>query len=246
MDEGGGGQVKMRLAIAGIQFEGEHWEQTVAKAKKEATRVALEALKIMYGDAPVRKTVSTSPTDKNEVKTALKTRSRGEAGNASNTSTERTRETYSDGCGRGSDVNARSNSVESGSKRQKGNEERVPVRDHESEYACRGPLEPEPVHIRITNGVVDHVNYKSIIAALMPSYPNLPEPERLAIKRGVRLFLEHELPKDAFSDCITSCVAHAGKHRTYGVPSSVRDGFEAWLIEELRRCFPDARFTVSA
>ncbi|KAI9334412.1 hypothetical protein BDR26DRAFT_867006 [Obelidium mucronatum] len=78
--------------------------------------------------------------------------------------------------------------------------------------------------------------YNSILVKLMPEFKSLSREARVAIKRGVKLFLQQEMA-EKFSECMFT--ADGADHHTYGVPDHLLDEFKSWAVGELRRCFPD-------
>ncbi|KAJ3392604.1 hypothetical protein HDU84_003853 [Entophlyctis sp. JEL0112] len=78
--------------------------------------------------------------------------------------------------------------------------------------------------------------YNSILVKMMPDFKTLSREARVAIKRGVKLFLQHEMG-DQFEECIFT--VEAAEHHTYGVPQHLLADFKKWAFAELSRVFPD-------
>ncbi|KAJ3255023.1 hypothetical protein HDU77_003869 [Chytriomyces hyalinus] len=80
------------------------------------------------------------------------------------------------------------------------------------------------------------IRYNLILQKLMREFKSLPKDARVAIKKGVKAFLQHEMG-DQFEDCIIT-TSDADKVNTYGVPEFLMTEFKAWACQELGRCFP--------
>ncbi|KAI8614524.1 hypothetical protein BC830DRAFT_373153 [Chytriomyces sp. MP71] len=76
---------------------------------------------------------------------------------------------------------------------------------------------------------------------MMPDFKNLANDARVAIKRGVKQYLQHELG-DAFDECLMMTGGGAdgsAAKQTYGVPEHLIAEFQVWVYVELKKCFPD-------
>ncbi|KAI8617073.1 hypothetical protein BC830DRAFT_1115404 [Chytriomyces sp. MP71] len=78
--------------------------------------------------------------------------------------------------------------------------------------------------------------YNYILFEILPDFRKLPEDSRIAVKRGVKLFLQQEM-KDRFHDCMFQ--VEGASHHSYGIPQHLKESFRAWAVAELTRCFPD-------
>ncbi|KAJ3228787.1 hypothetical protein HDU81_005881 [Chytriomyces hyalinus] len=78
--------------------------------------------------------------------------------------------------------------------------------------------------------------YNAILVKIMPDFKSLSRDARIAVKRGVKLFLQQGMG-DRFHECMFTL--EGAEHHTYGVPDDLLTGFKAWAVDELRRCFPD-------
>ncbi|KAI8620807.1 hypothetical protein BC830DRAFT_421819 [Chytriomyces sp. MP71] len=83
------------------------------------------------------------------------------------------------------------------------------------------------------NGV-KMIRYGAILQRLMKDFKSLPKEARVAIKKGVKQFLMHEM-MDQFDDCL---IEEGDKVLTFGVPETLLQDFKGWAVEELARCFP--------
>ncbi|KAJ3109755.1 hypothetical protein HK100_003235 [Physocladia obscura] len=83
--------------------------------------------------------------------------------------------------------------------------------------------------------------YNIIINKMMPDFKALSNDARLAIKRGVKQFLQLEMGLD-FAECIVMTASENGQSQkqTYGVPEHLIPGFQEWVYVELKKCFPDS------
>ncbi|KAJ3357239.1 hypothetical protein HDU83_008052 [Entophlyctis luteolus] len=88
----------------------------------------------------------------------------------------------------------------------------------------------------ISKNGVRLIKYNIILAKIMKDFKNLPKEARVAIKKGVKSFLQHEL-KDQFEDCVITS-DEPDKANTYGVPEGLLNEFKTWACSELQRCFP--------
>ncbi|KAJ3233458.1 hypothetical protein HDU81_002258 [Chytriomyces hyalinus] len=86
--------------------------------------------------------------------------------------------------------------------------------------------------------------YNTIVNRMMPDFKTLSNEARVAIKKGVKQFLQHQLGT-TFDECImmtpteSSSQANTAPKQTYGVPEHVIPGFQQWVYVELKKCFPD-------
>ncbi|TPX71980.1 hypothetical protein CcCBS67573_g06019, partial [Chytriomyces confervae] len=75
-----------------------------------------------------------------------------------------------------------------------------------------------------------------VLIDIMPEFKPLSREARIAVKRGVKLFLQQEMG-DRFRECMFTL--EGAEHHTYGVPDEMLAGFRDWAVKELGRCFPD-------
>ncbi|KAJ3023374.1 UNVERIFIED_CONTAM: hypothetical protein HDU68_008640 [Siphonaria sp. JEL0065] len=99
------------------------------------------------------------------------------------------------------------------------------------------PAQPSDVEVRrasmdyhpsskfVTQSGMRLTKYNSILVKLMPDFKSLSREARVAIKRGVKLFLQQEMG-DHFSECMFT--ADGADHHTYGVPDHLLEDFKAW------------------
>ncbi|KAI8844654.1 hypothetical protein BJ741DRAFT_589016 [Chytriomyces cf. hyalinus JEL632] len=87
--------------------------------------------------------------------------------------------------------------------------------------------------------------YNTIVNRMMPDFKTLSNEARVAIKKGVKQFLQHQLGA-SFDDCIMMTPAESSSQtsattpkQTYGVPEHLIPGFQQWVYVELKKCFPD-------
>ncbi|KAJ3263822.1 hypothetical protein HDU77_009846 [Chytriomyces hyalinus] len=86
--------------------------------------------------------------------------------------------------------------------------------------------------------------YNTIVNRMMPGFKTLSNEARVAIKKGVKQFLLHQLGA-TFDECImmtpseNSGQTNAAPKQTYGVPEHLIPGFQQWVYVELKKCFPD-------
>ncbi|KAJ3286924.1 hypothetical protein HDU79_006113 [Rhizoclosmatium sp. JEL0117] len=88
----------------------------------------------------------------------------------------------------------------------------------------------------ITKSGYKLTKYNSIFVKLMPEFKSLSRDARVAIKKGVKMFLQQEMG-DKFSECVFT--VDGADHHTYGVPEHLLAEFTQWGRTELKRCFPD-------
>ncbi|TPX71979.1 hypothetical protein CcCBS67573_g06018 [Chytriomyces confervae] len=86
--------------------------------------------------------------------------------------------------------------------------------------------------------------YNTIVNRMMPDFKTLSNEARVAIKKGVKQFLQHQLGA-TFDDCImmtpteSASQSSTAPKQTYGVPEHLIPGFQQWVYVELKKCFPD-------
>ncbi|KAJ3228788.1 hypothetical protein HDU81_005882 [Chytriomyces hyalinus] len=86
--------------------------------------------------------------------------------------------------------------------------------------------------------------YNTIVNRMMPDFKTLSTEARVAIKKGVKQFLLHQLGA-TFDECLmmtpteSSGQTSAAPKQTYGVPEHIIPGFQQWVYVELKKCFPD-------
>ncbi|KAJ3245068.1 hypothetical protein HDU77_009594 [Chytriomyces hyalinus] len=97
-------------------------------------------------------------------------------------------------------------------------------------------LEQNQQNIYYSASGLQLTKYNAILVKIMPDFKSLSRDARIAVKRGVKLFLQQEMG-DQFHECMFTL--EGAEHHTYGVPDDVLPGFTSWAVEELRRCFPD-------
>ncbi|KAJ3030710.1 UNVERIFIED_CONTAM: hypothetical protein HDU68_008099 [Siphonaria sp. JEL0065] len=76
------------------------------------------------------------------------------------------------------------------------------------------------------NNASGMIGGKSILQKLMKEFKSLPKDSRVAVKKGVKLFLQHEMA-DQFDECI---IITGDKVVTYGVPDHLVGEFTVWAI----------------
>ncbi|KAJ3082844.1 hypothetical protein HDU99_001438 [Rhizoclosmatium hyalinum] len=82
-----------------------------------------------------------------------------------------------------------------------------------------------------------HLNYRTVIAQIYPSYSTLPEPSKITIKKSVRAWLLQHAAKNAEPVFERECVIFAnrdGLTPTYAVPDAVVDEFKEWVSAEVQ------------
>ncbi|KAJ3025062.1 UNVERIFIED_CONTAM: hypothetical protein HDU68_007488 [Siphonaria sp. JEL0065] len=84
-----------------------------------------------------------------------------------------------------------------------------------------------------------HLNYRTFIHQLMPSYITLPDADKISIKKQVTTWLEDQMKHD-FGDCIVLS-NHDGKSATLSVPDFLVEDFKSWAFSELQKLFPSAK-----
>ncbi|KAI9334411.1 hypothetical protein BDR26DRAFT_564972 [Obelidium mucronatum] len=92
----------------------------------------------------------------------------------------------------------------------------------------------------VSKGGLALIRYNTIVSKMMPDFKTLPTDARLAIKRGVKQFLQHEMGDD-FSECLMKTPSDNGQvpKPTYGIPEHLVPGFQQWVYVELKKCFPE-------
>ncbi|KAJ3109756.1 hypothetical protein HK100_003236 [Physocladia obscura] len=90
----------------------------------------------------------------------------------------------------------------------------------------------EPVNKIVSKSGFKLTKYNSILLKMMPEFKSLSHEARVAIKRGVKLFLQHEMG-DKFAECIFT--VDGADHHTYGVPQHLLVDFKHWAYGELSR-----------
>ncbi|KAJ3239454.1 hypothetical protein HDU78_002843 [Chytriomyces hyalinus] len=78
--------------------------------------------------------------------------------------------------------------------------------------------------------------YNAVLVDIMPNFKTLSREARIAVKRGVKLFLQQGMG-DRFRECMFTL--EGAEHHTYGVPDEMLAEFRDWAVEGLGRCFPD-------
>ncbi|KAI8844653.1 hypothetical protein BJ741DRAFT_589011 [Chytriomyces cf. hyalinus JEL632] len=76
--------------------------------------------------------------------------------------------------------------------------------------------------------------YNAILVDIMPDFYTLSIKARIAVKRGVRLFLQRGMG-DRFRECMFTL--KGAEHHSYGVPDDLLAGFRDWAVEELGKMF---------
>ncbi|KAJ3068923.1 hypothetical protein HDU98_007962 [Podochytrium sp. JEL0797] len=105
------------------------------------------------------------------------------------------------------------------------------------------------VKVVVSKGGLVLTRYNAIVNKMMPDFKTLSNEARLAIKRGVKQFLQHEMG-DLFEECLmhtnpAPAAAAAGGETghvpkpTYGVPEYLVPDFQQWVFVELKKCFPE-------
>ncbi|KAJ3023375.1 UNVERIFIED_CONTAM: hypothetical protein HDU68_008641 [Siphonaria sp. JEL0065] len=105
--------------------------------------------------------------------------------------------------------------------------------------AMDGSKRPKSAKLVVSKGGLALTRYNAIVNKMMPDFKTLSNDARLAIKRGVKQFLQHEMGND-FEECLMMTPADNGQtpKPTYGVPDHLVPGFQQWVFVELKKCFP--------
>ncbi|KAJ3392605.1 hypothetical protein HDU84_003854 [Entophlyctis sp. JEL0112] len=92
----------------------------------------------------------------------------------------------------------------------------------------------------MSRGGVALTRYNTIVNKMMPAFRTLSNDARLAIKRGVKQFLQLEMGPD-FDECVMLAPSENGMaaKQTYGVPEHLLAAFQDWAFVELKKCFPE-------
>ncbi|ORY28712.1 hypothetical protein BCR33DRAFT_793237 [Rhizoclosmatium globosum] len=122
---------------------------------------------------------------------------------------------------------------------------RVVKEEEDGDFAAGGEVTKKPSKSAKISSVsksgLSLTRYNAIVNKMMPEFKSLSNEARLAIKRGVKQFLQHEMGSD-FEECLMMTAADNGQASkpTYGVPEHLVPSFQQWLHVELSKCFPSA------